>query len=569
MTDPHSGTFTIGIGGAAGDGVREAGATIGKVLSELGYEVAISFDYGSLIRGGHNYTRVSFSREKLWVDHEKLDILIALTEETVTLHRAELQPRATVFAERFAPEAAQVLGGGALVLPLNETAKNLGAPAIARSSVALGAACYLLDFPLELMLEVLRRVFRDKRLESNIQLAAAGYEHLRALNFHHHKRIESPGVKKEVVDGNTAFARGLVAAGLDFYLGYPMTPATSILHYLAKTTPETRVRVIQPESELAVINMALGVAYAGKRAAVGSASGGFALMQEAFSFAGLAELPLVVAVSQRQAPATGAPTYSSQSDLRFALHAGHGEFPRIVVAPGDPEEAFRLGARALNLAWQYQVPVIVLLDKILSEHALSSKLDTAGIAVERGKLAADFGAGYQRYQITTDGISPLAFPGTPGVNVKVTSYEHNEEGEAVEDLAAVKAMIDKRFAKQATLRAALAGEETVSVYGDLASETAIIFWGSTKGPVLEAVKYLARAPRLVQVRWLEPFPTEALLSALAGAKKIINVEGNHDGQLGALIREKTGLAMSESILKYDSRPFNPAELTEKFKNLLN
>ncbi len=393
-----------------------------------------------------------------------------------------------------------------------------------------------------------------------------------------------------------------------------MTPSTSILHFLAGKQKDSKLRVIQPESELSVINMALGMSYAGKRVAIGSATGGFALMQEALSFSGMAELPLVIAVSQRQAPATGLPTYSSQTDLRFAIHGGHGEFPRIVIAPGDAEESFALGAHALNLAWRYQLPVIVLMDKILSEHASTCLLKPETIKIDLGlrstvvsasvipaqagiqgqtikiessntldsrfrgndkmdeTLLSPRGRGgvqnYGRYQITKDGISPMAFPGTPNTIVKATSYEHDEAGITIEELEPTKAMLDKRAAKIDTISKSLDHHETVKVYGDKSSENVIVFWGSTKGSVLEAAKHLKKPAKLVQIVWLEPFDGKKVAHELAGAKKIINIECNRNGQLAALIREKTGIIATDMILRYDSRPFEPVALAEQINNIL-
>jgi 2-oxoglutarate ferredoxin oxidoreductase subunit alpha len=308
--------------------------------------------------------------------------------------------------------------------------------------------------------------------------------------------------------------------------------------------------------------MALGCVYAGKRVAVGSATGGFALMQEAFSFAGMAELPLVVAVSQRQAPATGVPTRSSQSDLRFAIHAGHGEFPRIVLAPGDPEESFKAGAEALNLAWQFQTPVIVLLDKILSEHLMTSVLDENSISIEQNKT--------------------IIFPGTPKKVVKVTSYEHDENGFTVDKIEDVKKTVEKRFEKQKNIEAEMQNRETIKVFGlpaqagdkennpstSSGQENAVVFFGSTKGPVLEASKYFDKPVKLVQIVWLEPFDTERVKKELTG-QRIICVEGNHNGQLASLIREKTGIEITNNILKYDSMPFDPIELAEQINLILN
>lgn len=594
--DPHVDIFTVGIGGVAGDGVREAGQSLGALLCDLGYEVYISFNYPSLIRGGHNFSRISFSKEKVWCDHEKLDVLIALNEETIQTHKDELNKDAVIFADSFEPADIEKFGQNAVALPMSASSKELEAPPITRNSVALGATCYLLDLHFPQMQKVLQDVFKEKRLEANIKLADIGFEHMKKIDFRHTKHIEPGKHTKEIVDGNMAFGKGLEAAGLDFYVAYPMTPATGILHYLAGRQKRSDlsfersdlfVKVIQPESELSVINMALGIAYAGKRVAIGSATGGFALMQEAFSFAGISELPLVVAVSQRQAPATGVPTYSCQSDLQMVIHSGHGEFPRIVIAPGDAEESFMAGANALNLAWKYQLPVIVLMDKILSEHSATTHLDSKGIEIERGRIAKmvgsnsvgkdgignndageDISSNYGRYEITSDGVSPMAFPGTPDTVVKITSYEHDSAGITADEAGPVKEMIDKRFAKIETLAKEMGNQETVKVYGDKDSKDVIVFWGSTKGPVLEAGKYLDKPVKLVQILWVEPFDVEKVRRELEGAEKILNIECNHNAQMAAIIREKTGIEVTDNILRYDSRPFEPVGLAKQINEKL-
>lgn len=566
--DAQTDIFTVAVGGAAGDGVREAGSNLAQILAAVGFEVFSSFKYPSLIRGGHNYARISFSKEKVFNDHTHLDVLIAFNEETLKLHRHELQADAVIFAEKFDEDDQKAFGQNAVTLPMTDLAAQMGAPAITRSSVMLGAMCYLLELPLNEMLTVFARVFKDKSMDANVALAKAGYEKMEALGFRHYKRpIPEGGVPRIVTDGNTAFADGLKAAGLDLYIAYPMTPSTGILHYLAKQQKEFGIKVIQPENEIAGINMALGAAYAGKRVAVGTATGGFALMQEAFSLAGITESPLVVAVSQRMAPATGVPTHSGQSDLRFAIHAGHGEFPRIVIAPGDAEEAFRCGAEALNLAWKYQMPVIALLDKHVSENLETSVIDRAGVSIEKGKMHAGGGA-YARYAVAEDGVSPLAFPGTPDIAVKVNSYEHDEQGIVTEDAEAVEKMQDKRFKKKETLAKELGAHETVKVYGDPAAKNAILFWGSAKSVVLEAAKYFTKPARLVQVVWMEPFDAARVIAALNGAPNIIDVEYNRGAQLAALVREKTGIMATQAILRYDSKPFVPLELAAQINTLL-
>jgi 2-oxoglutarate ferredoxin oxidoreductase subunit alpha len=580
---PHDEAITIGIGGAAGDGVREAGQSLGTMLADLGYEVYVSFSYPSLIKGGHNFSRITFSKEKVWNDHSGLDVLIALNEESVKLHSSEMSSAGVIFADKFEQDDIEKFGNRAVALTMSASSKELNAPPITRNSVALGATCYLLDLHYPAMQKVLQMVFKEKRLEANIKLADLGFEYMQKLGYKHIKTLGrgQTSENRELLDGNTAFARGLLAAGLDFYVAYPMTPATTILHYLAAQQASLPVRVIQPESELSVINMALGIAYAGKRVAIGSATGGFELMQEAFSFAGISELPLVVAISQRQGPATGVPTHSGQSDLRLAIHAGHGEFPRIVIAPGDPQESFKAGAEALNLAWKYQVPVIVLLDKILSEHSATvpgGSLNAKGIEIERGRLASlknSFAASgdltalngeeYGRYELCPDGISPMAFPGTPNAVVKVNSYEHDQSGITTEDPEMVRQMIEKRFAKGHTILHDLHSYETVKVYGDPDAKNVITFWGSVKGPLLEAAKYFTKPYKLVQILWVEPFDSKKVAKELHGARQIINIECNHDAQMAGLIREKTGIEVSRNILKYDSMPLDSRELAKEIQ----
>jgi 2-oxoglutarate ferredoxin oxidoreductase subunit alpha len=428
----------------------------------------------------------------------------------------------------------------------------------------------LLDLPFETMVADLKRVFAEKSLEANIALAEKGYEFLKNANYRHSKSIRphSQTEAMELLDGNSACGLGMVRAGLDYYVAYPMTPASSILHYLAKNQRDFNIKTIQPENEIAAINMAIGIAYAGKRAATGTSGGGFALMEEAFSLAGMAETPIVVALSQRPAPATGVPTYTSQADLRFAIHAGHGEFPRLVIAPGDAQESFKAGADAMNLAWKHQLPVIVLLDKHLSDSQVSGVLPESSVSKREAKMYDGKPEDFLRYRITEDGVSPMLFPGVAGATVRATSYEHDEEGLAVEDKEPIIASRDKRVAKAEGLRKDSLNYETLKTYGDPTAKDAILFWGSTKGAVLEASKYFNKPTRLIQVLWLEPFDAGRVLAALNGVERIIDVECNAGAQLAGLLRERTGISATHALLRYDGRPFDPLELAEKINSLI-
>lgn len=567
--------WTISVGGAAGDGVREAGIHFGELFQHFGFSTFLANYYPSVIRGGHNFTRMSYSIETVYADHSSLDLLVALNEESVRLHTTELAQDGIVLVEEVHYANTKGLVPHIYSLPMERITKELHAPHVAAPSVAIGAFFYIAGLSPEELEEKGALIFSDivGAKEMNVGLAAAGYAYARDNGFPlRPESIEGKGenVRGELLlDGNKAVGKGFLAAGLEFYIAYPMTPATSILHFLAKESMKSSLRVVHPEDEIAVINMALGVSYAGKRVAVGTATGGFALMQEAFSFAGISELPIAIAVSQRQGPATGVPTHTGQAELRFVIHSGHGEFPRIVIAPGDALECFNAGVSALNLSWKYQIPAIVLLDKHISESLSSAAIRPEQVSIERGIIATAPTSSYARYQLTENGISPMVFPGTAGVEVKATSYEHEESGISTDVCATVKAMQDKRFKKLDGIKAEFALHDSVKVYGDTESDTAIMFWGSTKGAVLEATKYLSRPVKLIQVLWVEPFDIERMKAELRGVTRLIDIEGNHNAQLAGLLREKTGIAVTDTILRYDSDVFDPLVLAEELNQLLS
>lgn len=561
---------TIAIGGAAGDGIREAGVNFSELLNELGYKSFSSFDYPSLIRGGHNYARVSYATEQVHADYKELDVLVAVNAESVRVHAAALKTSAKVFVESAFESELADLNLELIPVPMKQLATDAKAPQVARTSVAFGAYGYILSIPLPRIKKIAKKVFANVGADINIALVEMGYAHMKRQKYPQEECClpETAGDSGNIEDGNRAAAKGFVAAGLEYYFGYPMTPSTSALQFLAKMKHERGLTVVHPEDEIAVLNMALGAAYAGKRTAVGTANGGLALMQETFSFAGVSEIPVAMLISMRMGPATGVATHTSQGDLKFTINAGHGEFPRVVIAPGDVTECYECAADALNLAWKYQLPAVLLSDKHLSESYMSVKLPEGTKGPDRGKRSLHAGGGYKRYRITADGISPMAFPGTPGVVVKATSYEHNEEGEATEEPAEVKAMQDKRFRKIDGLYEDFQYYPTVKTYGDLSSDAVVVFWGSTKGAALEAMKKLKRPVKLVQVVWMEPFDADRVKRELSGASVIIDVEANHTAQLAALIREKTSIEIHNKILKYDAQPFTPTELANELNNYL-
>jgi len=325
------------------------------------------------------------------------------------------------------------------------------------------------------------------------------------------------------------------------------------------------VVTVHPESEIGVALMALGAAYAGARTMVGTSGGGFALMTEALSLAGQGELPMVIVESQRPGPSTGVPTYTMQGDLAFVVHAGHGEILRVVLAPGDADEAFYTAGLAMNLAWKFQIPTLVLTDKHLSESIFSFEADLDKVKPEKPLLWNNQGE-YKRYIDTQNGISPLAFPGNPSAIVKATSYEHDENGIATEEPEVISRMQRKRLRKRKALEDELEKYERVKVYGNPDSKTALLCWGSTKGACIEVAEALDL--KVVQPLILEPLPVNALKKTLSGVDKIIDVEVNATGQLAKLISGH-GFCIDDMILRFDGRPFTVDVLLDNVKEVLS
>jgi 2-oxoglutarate ferredoxin oxidoreductase subunit alpha len=552
------------VGGKAGEGVRSTGYIIGRILNRHGLNVFIRDDYQSLIEGGHNFSQIRASSKETWSHYERADLIAALDQRTVDLHENELVSNGYVLYD---PEEVTYSGSRkALSIPLLKMVEEIKGLKIMRNSALIGAVAYLYRLDLTKVNAVLTKIYREKA-EKNLLLAKKGYEYTEK-NFgriDEIKRIDRP--PKPLLTGNQAIALGAVKAGLKVYIAYPMTPSTSILHFLAGHQDKLGLTVVQPENEIAVIIMALGASYAGARSMVASSGGGFALMQEAISMAGMTEVAVVIVECQRGGPSTGVATYTSQADLKFVINAGHGDFPKVVVAPGDTEEAFYKTAEALNLAWKYQIPVIVLSDKHLSESYKTTSIDESNMDKEEVKMA-NGGSGYKRYELTEDGISPLTFPGTAGAVVKANSYEHNPDGYATEEPELINKMQEKRLRKYAQLITDLRSRETVKIYGEKDADNLVVSWGSAKGAVLEAMKLLKRKFKFLHVIYLKPFPIWEVEKHLGKAKNVISVECNSNGQFASLLREETGFLVNKKILKYDSRPFDPEDLANRIEEVL-
>lgn len=574
--------LTWKIGGEAGYGIMTTGFIFSKSFSRVGFYVFDTNEFPSLIRGGHNTYTVRIENEPIFSHIKSVDILVALNKETVDLHKNEISPNGSIIydGESFKIDERSVRKDIKLYsVPLIRLAQESGGERVMQNNVALGASVALTGIGIDTLLDVIKDVFKRKGkrvVELNVKSAKAGYNYvIKNYRIRSNHRIKKPRnvVKRMLITGNEAVALAAVKAGCKFYAAYPMTPASSILHYMALRERDYHISVVQPEDEIATIHMAIGASFAGVRSMIATSGGGFSLMVEALGLAGMTETPLVIVVSQRPGPATGLATHTEQSDLKFILNASNGEFPRIVVAPGDVEECFYESFNAFNLAEKYQLPVIIVIDKYLSEsHRTVDKFNDAKLKIDRGLMLTDAELkkikDYKRYEITPNGVSPKSIPSQYGGIFKACTDEHDEYGRLNEDINVRTRQMDKRFRK---LKAAEKDIKQPELYGPNNADITLIGWGSTKGPIKEAMKLFAKKGLKVnylQILYLNPFPTRRVKEILDNAKKTMIIENNKTGQLASLIKEHTGKDVDYKFLKYDGRPFAPEDIYNKVSEVL-
>lgn len=563
--------FTFMIGGEAGFGITSAGLTFSKIVARSGYYSFDYMEYPSIVRGGHNVVKIMISPEPVRSQYQPTDFLVALNQDTITFHRESLTPASAILYDSDAklsfagvPKGVQLFG-----VPLFRLARDIGGIILTRQTVALAAALALLGGKLRFLSDLIDEEFAgksEKIIENNQAVARAAFDYARKYFPKGYRSILSPrrASRQLVVNGNEAVALGAIAAGMQFAAIYPMTPISNILHILAPLQKEYGFIYKQPEDEISAINMAIGAAFAGARSMVATAGGGFCLMTEAYGLAGMTETPVVIIEGMRGGPSTGLPTWTEQGDARFVLHAHQGDFPRIVLAAGDPEEAFHLTMQAFNLAERYQTPVVVIVDKQLCESHQSIKPFNYGkYKVERGKFTVKKVKNYKRYSLSADGIS-LRAPAGSGNHVVANSDEHNPEGYSNEEAANRDQQMQKRMQKLITCE-----KEAMPVpelFGPAKARTTILSWGTNKGPILEALRELPDV-NFLHLTWLNPFPTKAIKKILGAAKQIVALEGNYTAQVAGLVAEKTGIRPTHYLLKYDGRPFYPEEIIAFMKKL--
>jgi len=569
--------YSIKIGGEAGQGIQTVGETIARVFSRGGYNVFTHQDYESRVRGGHNFFQIRVSDTAIMASRSMVDILVAFDKASIEQHAKELTETGVAIYD--SSVIGKVETENCLDVPFAKLAVEQGGDRIMANTVAIGAILGMLGMKLDIMDEIIKETFRkkgDEVIKGNINAAIAGRDYAikncERCRFSLGAVHESPLQNKILINGVEGIGFGAVASCCKFYTAYPMTPSTGIMNYLADKGKEYGIVVEQAEDEIAAVNMALGASFAGVRAMTGTAGGGFALMVEGLSLAAMTETPIVIALGQRPAPATGLPTRTEQGDLSFALYTSHGEFPRLVFAPGTPEQAFYLTNKAFDLSERYQIPAIIIFDQYLADCQWTfegfdlDRLKNTDYRV-RGEALNNL-TEYKRHAFTENGVSPLAVPGESRHLVVTDSDEHDEEGHIVEDAETRIKMVDKRlFKKLPLIRAEV---EPPLLYGSERPDIVLVGWGSNYGVIKEAVDILSRDKNIAMLHFSEVFPFPATdifnyLKILNEARLSICIENNATGQFARLVRAETGFEFKHKINKYDGRPFLVEELVEEIK----
>ncbi len=567
--------MTLRLAGEAGQGVEYGGAGFAQALSHGGLWLHTYTEYMSRIRGGLNFFQIRVSDHPLWSHTEGTNILVAFSPEAVRDYGPHIVPGGALLHDeglKFDHDAVARRGTQLFPMPLTKIAQEVGGNKIMMNTAGLGALAGIIEYPFEFVADVIKKNFKrkgDAVVEGNLKVAAEGYriaQERYAASFDWKVSPLDARPHRMLINGNQALSVGAIAAGCRFMSGYPMTPASSILEFMASHARKYDIVVKQTEDEIAAICMAIGAGNAGARAMTATSGGGFSLMVEALGLAGMAEVPVVIVEAQRPGPSTGMPTKTEQGDLLFALFASQGEFPRIVLAPGTQEECFHAAARAFNLAEKWQCPVIVMTDFYLTTSMrtlLPSEFPIEHVTIDRGELLTseqlDRLAGpYLRYKDTPSGISPRALPGHPKAVHQACSDEHDEYGHFEDEDAANRLkMAGKRMRK---FRNIVEDLRAPTIYGPERAEVTLMGWGSSYGAMREAVDLLnARGVRANMLHFVDlwPFPEAKAAPLIEAARQLVAVEGNQTGQFAHLVRAMTGRRADRLVLRWDGRPLSP------------
>ncbi len=565
--------FALAIGGAAGQGIATPGNILARTFVRRGLNLHAYNAYQSIIRGGHIFLTIRVKEGEARSHGDKLDLLVALNQDTMDRHLGLLGPGARVVFNSDTITPGKAAEGVELCgMPIAELT-NDSRNKLVQNTVALGAAMSLFGVEFSVLEEALTLLFQRKgqaTVDENVGVARAGFEHAQKNFTAYPDALPTAPKPLAMWTGNEALAMGGAAAGVKFYCAYPMSPATGVLHWMAKNARELGIIVRQVEDEIGVANMAIGAAHTGTRTMCATSGGGFALMTEAVGAAAMMEIPVVFINVQRAGPSTGVPTKTEQGDLWQMLGASQGDFPKIIVAPRNPLDAFNTIPEIFNLVDKYQCPGMVVSDLLISEGTFSVDPDDINMQpkIDRGQLITEPASenGYQRYANTDSGISPRAIPGIEGhVHVAATD-EHDEDGVLISDEFTNpikrRMMVEKRARKMETLEADVAPP---AIEGPEDAQVTLVGWGSTHGVIQDAVDQLKEkgvSANQLSIKWIVPFHGDVIADILKRARKTLIVENNFSGQFCRYLRSETGLSVDGHIRKYDGEPFMPHHIVD-------
>jgi 2-oxoglutarate ferredoxin oxidoreductase subunit alpha len=565
--------ITFNIGGEAGQGIDTIGDLLTQVFVSSGFYTFTIKDFESRIRGGYNFSQIRMSDRPVHAPVNNLDVIVALSQDAITKQRPHLlEGGVVIYDDNIEFEAVEACHYPA---PLQKTAKEVGGNVRMTNAAALGAVLSVLRYPFRLAEEALDAIFQrkgQKVVSANTKVAQTLYDYttvqwvgtckhdLSALK-------KGPSRDRLILTGNHALALGAMAANLKWISAYPMSPSTACFQEIVANSERLKIGTVQTEDEISAICMAIGASIAGARSMVTTSGGGFSLMVEALGLTAMIETPLVICNAQRPGPSTGLPTRTEQGDLLFMLTASQGEFPRIMLAPKDPIEAFAVATRAFNLSERFQVPVMILGDQHLADSVMNvPRIDASGVKIDRGEIVSDRGGGpYLRYKLTQDGISPRAFPGDRDVTVVASGNVHLDDGHITEEPDIRNKMVEKLMNKTPHILRAL---NPPTVLGGRGAETTLLTWGSTWGAAFEAMTLLSdRGVSINQIHFCDLYPlrTGTLREVFSEAKKVVAVEQNATSQFAKLVRMEAGLAVDGHINKYDGRPMTASFIVKHLK----
>ena len=560
---------SIVICGEAGQGIQTVESILVQAIKMGGYHVFSSKEYMSRVRGGENSTEIRISSKRLTSYVERIDILLALSDGAIEHLHQRITPKTLIVGDEM--NFKSVTGYDTIAIPLFKSAEELGGPIFSNVIVA-GVISRVLNISSEIFNEIITRMFSrkgEKIVEKDLEAGKKGHEIGEQLVKSGKIKIQltkDPQIKYELLlSGTEAVGLGCLAGGCNFMSSYPMTPSTPLQMFMAQNGVEFDLIFEQAEDEIAALNMSIGAFYAGARSMIATSGSGFALMEEAVGLSGMIETPVVIYVGQRPGPAVGLPTRTSQEDLNLTLYSGPGEFARIIFAPGNFEDAFKLSQIAFNLADKYQIPVFILSDQYFAECYYNiPSLDLSDLKIENHIVKTD--ENYKRYQLTPDGVSPRGIPGFGVGVVVVDSDEHDEEGHITEDLDLRAKMVEKRFTKKMEkIREEVIPPELV---GNEDYEILVLGWGSTYGTIKEVVNELD-SDKIAFLHFKQVYPLSSDTGKyLKKALKTIIFENNINSQFGNLIKLELGFDIDETVLKYDGMPFSVEEVTNNLKKFL-